>query len=125
MKKDLTPIEVCIGREVMKMVEAIIRPERFEDVKYALEKEGHFPMTCSEVRGRGEQRGIILENRGKNIQVDTLPKMRIELVIQDEDLNRILTIIQKAARTGRKGDGKIFIFSIDRMIRIRTGEEWN
>ncbi len=109
----------------MKMVQAIIRPERFESVKHALEEKGHFPMTCTEVRGRGEQKGITLEYRGKSIQVDTLPKMRIELVIPDTDLSRILATIQEAARTGKKGDGKIFVSSVDRMIRIRTGEEWN
>jgi nitrogen regulatory protein P-II 1 len=109
----------------MKMVQAIIRPERLDEVKHALEEKGHFPMTCMEVRGRGEQKGITLEYRGKKIQVDTLPKMMIELVTKNEDLGTVITTIRDAARTGKNGDGKIFVLPVDKMIRIRTREEWD
>jgi nitrogen regulatory protein P-II 1 len=108
----------------MKMIQAIIRPERFDEVKHALEEKGHFPMTCMEVKGRGEQKGITLEYRGKKVQVDILPKMMIELVTKNEDLNTVITTIRDAACTGKNGDGKIFVLPVDKMVRVRTKEEW-
>lgn len=108
----------------MKMIQAIIRPERFEQVKAALEEGGVVALTTMEVRGRGEQKGITLEYRGKPVQVDMLPKMMIEVVVKNADLNRAIACIQKGARTGRMGDGKIFILPIERVIRIRTDENW-
>ncbi len=107
----------------MKKVEAIIRPERFEQVKKALEEAGYTAMTVYEVRGRGEQRGIELQYRGATIRVDLIPKVKIEIVLDnDEDVERVVRIIAENARTGRPGDGRIFIIPVERSIRIRTLE---
>ena len=104
------------------MVKAIIKPERFEFVKKALEEKGFAGMTVVEVKGRGEQKGITLEYRGKAMIVDMLPKIQIEIVIRDEYLNDLIATITGAAKTGKIGDGKIFIMPIEKAIRIRTGE---
>ncbi len=106
----------------MKMVKAIIKPERFEFVKKALEDKGYSGMTITEVRGRGEQKGIALEYRGGLMMVDLLPKIQIEAVIQDQKIEEFVTIIMETARTGKIGDGRIFILPVERSIRIRTGE---
>jgi nitrogen regulatory protein P-II 1 len=106
----------------MKMVKAIIKPERFEFVKKALEEKGFSGMTTVEVRGRGEQKGITLEYRGKAMTVDMLPKIQIEIVIRDEYLDDLIAAIAGAAKTGKIGDGKIFIMPVEKAIRIRTGE---
>jgi len=107
----------------VKKVEAIIRPERFEQVKKALEEAGYTAMTVYEVRGRGEQRGIELQYRGATIRVDLIPKVKIEIVLEsDEDVERVVRIIAENARTGRPGDGRIFIIPVERSIRIRTLE---
>jgi len=104
------------------MVKAIIKPERFEFVKKALEEKGFAGMTVSEVRGRGEQKGITLEYRGKTMTVDMLPKIQIEIVVRDEHLDNLITTITESARTGKIGDGKIFVIPVEKTIRIRTGE---
>jgi nitrogen regulatory protein P-II 1 len=106
----------------MKMVKAIIKPERFEFVKKALEDKGFIGMTISEVKGRGEQKGITLQYRGGLITVDLLPKIQLEIVIRDSDVDTIVVTITEAARTGKIGDGKIFIMPVEKSIRIRTGE---
>jgi nitrogen regulatory protein P-II 1 len=106
----------------MKMVKAIIKPERFEFVKKALEDKGFIGMTISEVKGRGEQKGIALQYRGGLMTVDLLPKIQLEIVIRDADIDNIVTTITEAARTGKIGDGKIFVMPVERSIRIRTGE---
>lgn len=106
----------------MKMVKAIIKPERFEFVKKALEDKGFIGMTISEVKGRGEQKGIALQYRGGLMTVDLLPKIQLEIVIRDAEVDNIVTTITEAARTGKIGDGKIFIMPVERSIRIRTGE---
>jgi nitrogen regulatory protein P-II 1 len=106
----------------MKMVKAIIKPERFEFVKKALEEKGFAGMTVIEVKGRGEQKGITLEYRGKAMIVDMLPKIQIEIVIRDEYLDDLIAVIVGAAKTGKIGDGKIFIMPVEKAIRIRTGE---
>ncbi len=106
----------------MKMVKAIIKPERFEFVKKALEDKGFNGMTVTEVKGRGEQKGIALEYRGGIMTVDMLPKVQIEVVVRDSDLDAIIATITDAARTGKIGDGKIFVTPVERSIRIRTGE---
>jgi nitrogen regulatory protein P-II 1 len=106
----------------MKMVKAIIKPERFEFVKKALEEKGFAGMTVIEVKGRGEQKGITLEYRGKAMIVDMLPKIQIEIVIRDEYLDDLIAAITGAAKTGKIGDGKIFIMPVEKAIRIRTGE---
>ncbi|HZK30170.1 MAG TPA: P-II family nitrogen regulator [Methanoregula sp.] len=106
----------------MKMVKAIIKPERFEFVKKALEDKGFIGMTISEVKGRGEQKGIALQYRGGLMTVDLLPKIQLEIVIRDSDVDNLVVTITEAARTGKIGDGKIFVMPVERSIRIRTGE---
>jgi nitrogen regulatory protein P-II 1 len=106
----------------MKMVKAIIKPERFEFVKKALEEKGFIGMTISEVKGRGEQKGITLQYRGGQMTVDLLPKIQLEIVIRDTDVDNLVATIIEAARTGKIGDGKIFIIPIEKAIRIRTGD---
>jgi nitrogen regulatory protein P-II 1 len=106
----------------MKMVKAIIKPERFEFVKKALEDKGFVSMTITEVRGRGEQKGITLEYRGGLMTVDMLPKIQIEIVVKEKDVDTLIVTLTESARTGKFGDGKIFIIPVDKAIRIRTGE---
>jgi nitrogen regulatory protein P-II 1 len=106
----------------MKMVKAIIRPEQFERVKKALEDIGVTGMTVTEVQGRGDQRGITLEYRGKTMIVDMLPKIQIEIILRDHEVDQLITAIIGAAKTGRIGDGKIFVVPVDTAIRVRTGE---
>ena len=106
----------------MKKIEAIIREEKLESVKKVLEKNGYFGMTVSEVSGRGRQKGLSLQWRVGEYRVDFLPKLKIEVVVLDEDLSKILHAIASSARTGEMGDGKIFVLSLDNAVRIRTGE---
>jgi len=106
----------------MKMVLAIIKPERCEFVKKALEEKGFIGMTMSEVKGRGEQKGITLEYRGGKMTVDFLPKVKLEVVVRDKDVDDLVATITGAARTGKIGDGKIFVLPVEKSIRIRTGE---
>lgn len=108
----------------MKMVQAIIRPERLDNIKNALEAMGFYAMSITEVEGRGEQKGITLEYRGKKIEVDTLPKTKVEIVLDDKDVEPVIATIKGAGRTGKFGDGKIFVLPVERMARIRTDEEW-
>ncbi|MEN6610584.1 MAG: P-II family nitrogen regulator [Methanoregulaceae archaeon] len=106
----------------MKMIKAIIKPERFEFVKKALEEKGFVSMTVSEVKGRGEQKGIQLQYRGGTMLVDLLPKVSIEIVVKESDADTVTKTIIEAAKTGKIGDGKIFILPVEKSIRIRTGE---
>jgi nitrogen regulatory protein P-II 1 len=106
----------------MKLVKTIIKPERFEFVKKALEDKGFISMTTSDVRGRGEQKGISLQYRGGQMTVDMLPKIQIELVVKDKDVEALIATITESARTGKIGDGKIFVIPVEKSIRIRTGE---
>ena len=108
----------------MKMVQAVIRPEKLDEVKRALEEGGFIAMTIIEVRGRGEQKGIQLEFRGTKMEVDLLPKVKIELVVSDQEIPKAIGVIRASARTGRAGDGKIFILPIEKMLKVRTDEEW-
>ena len=107
---------------VMKLVKTIIKPERFEFVKKALEDKGFISMTTSEVKGRGEQKGITLQYRGGLMMVDMLPKIQIEIVVREKDVETLIATITESARTGKIGDGKIFVIPVDKAIRIRTGE---
>ncbi|MDJ0275006.1 MAG: P-II family nitrogen regulator [Nitrososphaerota archaeon] len=107
----------------MKMVHAIIRPEKLEDVKRVLERAGFLGMTVYEVRGRGRQMGISWRVRGNEFRVDVLPKLKLELVVRDEDVDRVVSLILEAARTGEVGDGKVFVTNVERAYRIRTGEK--
>jgi len=106
----------------MKMIQAIIKPERFEFVKKALEDKGFVGMTISEVKGRGEQKGITLEYRGGKMVVDVLPKIKLEIVVRDKDVDELIATLTGAARTGKIGDGKIFVLPVEKSIRIRTGD---
>ena len=106
----------------MKMVKAVIKPERFEFVKKALEDKGFNGMTITEVKGRGEQKGISLEYRGGLMTVDLLPKIQLEIVVRDSDVDLLISTISESARTGKIGDGKIFVLPVEKAIRIRTGE---
>ena len=107
----------------MKKIEATIRPEKLEPVRSALAEIGIMGMTVTEVSGRGKQRGIALQWRAGEYRVEFLPKVKIEVVVLDEDLSRALNAIVRKARTGERGDGKIFVLPIDNAIRIRTGDE--
>lgn len=106
----------------MKKIEAIIREEKLERVKTFLENNGYFGMTISEVKGRGRQKGITLKWGSKEYRYDILPKLKIEMVVMDEDVSPVVDAIVKGARTGEIGDGKIFIFPIEDAIRVRTGD---
>ncbi len=107
----------------MKKIEAIIREERLDAVKKALEDKSYFGMTVSEVSGRGRQKGIPLQWRVGEYRVDLLPKVKVELVVLDEDVSVAVDAIVRNARTGEMGDGKIFIIPIEGAVRVRTGEE--
>ena len=109
----------------MKKIEAIIREEKLNHVKRSLEDLGYFGMTITEVSGRGKQKGIALKWGGKENRVDFLPKLKVEVVVMDDDLPPALNAIIKSARTGEIGDGKIFVTSIEDAIRIRTGDNGN
>ena len=106
----------------MKLIKAIIKPERFEFVKKALEDKGFNGMTITEVKGRGEQKGITLEYRGGLMTVDMLPKIQLEIVVRDSEEDLLISTIMESARTGKIGDGKIFVIPVEKSIRIRTGE---
>jgi nitrogen regulatory protein P-II 1 len=107
----------------MKKIEAVIRPTKFEDVKSALEAIGMVSMTVSEVKGRGEQKGVRQQWRGAEYVVDFFPKTRIEMVVPDEKVDEVIAVIREAAQTGQIGDGKIFVIPVERAVRVRTGEE--
>jgi nitrogen regulatory protein PII len=106
----------------MKKVEAIIRPFKLEDVKIALVNAGIVGMTVSEVRGFGRQKGQVERYRGSEFTVEFLQKLKLEIVVEDSKVDTVITAIQDAARTGEIGDGKIFVSTIDAVIRIRTGD---
>ena len=107
----------------MKKIEAIIRPEKFEELKRSLAEAGFVGMNTVQVTGRGAQRGIVHQGRGgQSIQIDMLPKLKLELVVDDVDTDRVCEIIINTCRTGNIGDGKIFIIPVERVIRVRTGE---
>ncbi|MGD0153056.1 MAG: P-II family nitrogen regulator [Thermacetogeniaceae bacterium] len=106
----------------MVKLECIIRPEKLDDVKDALAKTGNPGMTVSEVKGCGLQRGWKEVYRGVESSINLLPKIKIEVVIRDEYLDQVLQLICQAARTGDVGDGKIFIYPVANVVRIRTGE---
>ncbi len=106
----------------MKKVEAIIRPFKLEDVKVALVNAGIVGMTVSEVRGFGRQKGQVERYRGSEFTVEFLQKLKLEVVVDDDRVDTVVAAIQDAARTGEIGDGKIFINTVDTVIRIRTGD---
>ena len=105
-----------------KKIEAIIREERFNDVKDALRKIGIVGMNVMEVRGQGRQGGILLTGRAGAYQIDMLPKLQINIILSDQNVEKTVEAIIKAARSGNIGDGIIFIYPVEEVIRIRTGE---
>ena len=107
----------------MKKIEAIIRPFKLEDVKIALVNSGIVGMTVSEVRGFGRQKGQVERYRGSEFTVEFLQKLKVEVVVENERVNSVIDAIAEAAKTGESGDGKIFITSIDSVVRIRTGDK--
>ncbi|MDX5333048.1 MAG: P-II family nitrogen regulator [Gammaproteobacteria bacterium] len=107
----------------MKKVEAIIKPFKLEDVREALTDAGITGLTATEVKGFGRQKGHTELYRGAEYVVDFLPKVKIELVVDDSVVDTCVEAISTAARTGKIGDGKIFVTPVERVIRIRTGEE--
>ena len=106
----------------MKKVEAIIKPFKLEDVKDALAEMGIEGMTVSEVKGYGRQKGHSELYRGAEYVVDFLPKIKMEMIVDGKDVDKVTAAIVEAARTGKIGDGKIFVSDIEQIIRIRTGE---
>lgn len=107
----------------MKKIEAIIKPFKMDDVREALAEVGVTGMTVTEVKGFGRQKGHTELYRGAEYQVDFLPKVKLDIVVPDEEADRAIEAIMETAQTGKIGDGKIFVYDVDRVIRIRTGEE--
>jgi nitrogen regulatory protein P-II 1 len=106
----------------MKKIVAIIRPNTLQVVKEALDNIGCPSMTVTEVKGRGRQKGITEIYRGREYQIDLLPKLEIAIIVQDRNVTKVVETIAKAARTGDIGDGKIFTIPVEGVVRIRTGE---
>ena len=107
----------------MKKIEAIIRPEKLNDVKDGLEAAGFIGLNIAHVTGRGVQKGIVHGGRGgETYTVDMLPKLKIEVVVKDGDADKVVEVITNTARTGNIGDGKIFIIPVEDAVRVRTGE---
>ena len=106
----------------MKKIEAIIREEKLEAVKSALDSQGYYGMTVCEVSGRGRQKGLAVRWRSGEYRVDFLPKIKLEMVVLDEDVGKAINAIVVNARTGEMGDGKIFVLPVEEAVRIRTGD---
>lgn len=106
----------------MKRIEAIIRPEKVDEVRRALEKVGFPGLNIGEVEGHGKQKGVVQQWRGEQYRVELLPKAKLEVVVSDKDAHKIVKAIQEAAKTGSVGDGKIFVSSVEEVVRIRTSE---
>lgn len=106
----------------MKLITAVIKPHRLDDVRAALEEAGVTGMTVTEASGYGRQKGHTEVYRGAEYDVDLVPKVRIEIVAEDGDAEDIVTAVTKAAHTGRIGDGKVWVTPVDTVVRVRTGE---
>jgi nitrogen regulatory protein P-II 1 len=106
----------------MKKIEAIIRPEKIDEVRKAIESVGYPGITITEAEGHGKQKGVVQQWRGETYRVDFLPKVKLEIVVGDTDVERIIQAIIKSAKTGAVGDGKIFVSDVRDVIKIRTGE---
>ncbi len=106
----------------MKKIEAIIRPHKLEEVRGALQENGVHGMTISEVKGVGRQKGHTEVYRGSEYKIDFLPKIKLEVVVSDKMLDKIVSLIVKASKTGNVGDGKIFVIPVEEAIRVRTDE---
>lgn len=106
----------------MKKIEAIIRPEKLDDVRTSLERSGYPGITITEVEGHGLQKGVIQQWRGEEYRVDILPKIKVEIVVGDEESETIIQSILGSAYTGSVGDGKVFVYDVAEAVRIRTKE---
>jgi nitrogen regulatory protein P-II 1 len=106
----------------VKRVEAIVRPEKVDDVKAALVSAGHAGLTVTEVKGHGIQKGITQQWRGQEYTIDLIPKVSVVAVVNDHEVEDVVAAITQAARTDRIGDGKIFVTPVEQVVRIRTGE---
>jgi nitrogen regulatory protein PII len=106
----------------MKKIEAIIKPFKLDDVKEALNESGIQGMTISEVKGYGRQKGHKEIYRGAEYVVDFIPKIKLEIVVEDDWVDKVIATIKAAAHTGKLGDGKIFVYPVEQAIRVRTGE---
>jgi nitrogen regulatory protein P-II 1 len=106
----------------MKKIEAIIKPFKLDEVRESLAEAGVTGLTVTEVKGFGRQRGHTELYRGAEYVVDFLPKTKVEMIVADQDVERVVEAIVKAARTGKIGDGKIFVSNVEQVVRIRTGE---
>lgn len=111
-------------REVnkMKKVEAIIRPESLDAIRTALEEKGILGMTVAEVQGRGRQKGVCLQWRAGEYCVEFLPKLQLDIIVDDKDVELVIAAITAVSKTGKNGDGKIFIYPVEQVIRVSTGE---
>ncbi len=107
----------------MKKIEAIVRPEKLDQVRKALEASGYPGLMITEIVGHGRQRGVAQQWRGEQYRMDLLPKVKLELVVADKDTDRIVKAVIDNAATGNVGDGKIFVSDVSQAIRIRTGEK--
>jgi nitrogen regulatory protein P-II 1 len=107
----------------MKKIEAVFRIEKLEDVSDALEKFGYPGMMVTNIEGHGRQKGLTEQFRGREYKVSFLPKIKVEIIVQDGDVDKVVNTITKAAHTGEIGDGKIFIYPVEDVVRIRTGEK--
>jgi len=106
----------------MRKIEAIIRPERLSSVRVVLDKNGFPGMSVTDIKGRGRQKGVALQWRAGDYKVEFLPKVKLELVVEDEDADRLIDLICDAAFTGEAGDGKIVVYPVVDVIRVRTKE---
>jgi nitrogen regulatory protein P-II 1 len=107
----------------MKLVTAVVKPHKWEDVRAALESVGITGMTVSEVSGYGRQKGHTEVYRGAEYDISLVPKVRIEIVVDDVDVDSVVDTIVQAAQTGRIGDGKVWVASVESVVRVRTGEQ--
>ena len=106
----------------MKKIEAIIRPEKLDGVRVALERSGYPGITITEIEGHGLQKGTVQQWRGEKYKVDFLPKIKVEIVAKDSDVEKIIQAVLESAYTGGVGDGKIFVYDVAEVVRIRTRE---
>ncbi len=106
----------------MRKIEAIIRPEKLDPVKLELEEKGFVGLTVTEVKGRGRQKGILQQWRGREYRVDMLQKTKLEIVVDASKADEVIDTIVEAAKTGSVGDGKIFVYPVEDVVRVRTGE---
>jgi nitrogen regulatory protein P-II 1 len=106
----------------MKKIEAIIRPEKLNAVRLALDQKGFSSMTATEVKGRGRQKGIALQWRAGDYRVEFLPKVKLEIVVDDKDAETVIDAICDTVQTGEVGDGKIFVYPVEDVVRVRTKE---